>query len=189
MSAASHGEVQRNCFSALEHCCGFRFPTSIQHSWYERRAVNEGLLTLSILREDVRLRLLAAWMKTGEGLLEFIAGQLPESSAELAVCRFERLYLDAYNHADGFEAPDPRRFGPREVVQRASNAGVICLRQEPSVLVAPGLRALCRMATLEELRIWDRVIGPTRVSDLIREGSEGESIGSLLQIGALEYAC
>ena len=189
MNAASHGEVQRNCFSALEHCCGFRFPTSVQHSWYERRAVNEGLLTLSILREDVRLRLLAAWMKTGEGLLEFIAAQLPESSAELAVCRFERLYLDVRNQAEHFEAPDRERFSPREVVQRAAHAGVICLRQEPSVLVAPGLRSLCKVASQSELRIWDRVIGPTRIGDLMQEGCEGESVASLLQIGALEYAC
>ena len=189
MNATSLGDVRRNCFSALEHCCGFRFPTSVQHSWHERRAVNEGLLTLSVLRSDVRLRLLAAWMKTGEGLLEFIAGQLPESSAELAVCRFERLYLDTYNHAEGFEAPDPERFGPQEVVQRAPHAGVICLRQEPSVLVAPGLRSLCQIASQAEMRIWDRVIGPTRIGDLIQEGCERQSAASLLQIGALEYAC
>jgi hypothetical protein len=178
MNATSHVDVQRNCFSALEHCCGFRFPTSVQHSWHERRAVNEGLLTLSILREDVRLRLLAAWMKTGEGLLEFIAGQLPESSAELAVCHFERLYRTAYNQANTFAAPDPARFGPQEVVQRAPCAGVVCLRQEPSVLVAQ-----------PEMSIWDRVIGPTRIRDLIQEGYERPWIASLLQIGALEYAC
>ena len=189
MNASSLGDVQRNCFSALEHCCGFRFPTSVQHSWHERRAVNEGLLTLSVLRGDVRLRLLAAWMKTGEGLLEFIAGQLPESSAELAVCRFERLYSGAYNHAKGFEAPDPERFGPQERVQRAPHAGVVCLRQEPAVLVAAGLRSLCQIASQAEMRIWDRVIGPTRIGDLIQEGCEGQSVALLLQIGALEYAC
>jgi hypothetical protein len=189
MNAMSHGEVRSNCFSALEHCCGFRFPTTVQHSWYERRAVNEGLLTLSVLREDVRLRLLAAWMKTGEGLLEFISGHLPEASAELAVCRFERLYQEAFSRAKDFAAPDPERFRLREVVQRAAHAGVICLREEPSVLVAPGLRALCRIASPAELRIWDRVIGPTRIGDLMKEGCEGESVALLLQIGALEYAC
>jgi hypothetical protein len=189
MNAISHVEVRSNCFSALERCCGFRFPTTVQHSWYERRAVNEGLLTLSVLREDVRLRLLAAWMKTGEGLLEFISGHLPEASAERAVCRFEQLYLDAFNQAKHFEAPDPEHFRLREAVQRAAHAGVICLRQEPSVLVAPGLPTVCRMASPAELRIWDRVIGPTRISDLMKEGCEGESIALLLQIGALEYAC
>jgi len=189
MNASSLSDVRLNCFSALEHCCGFRFPTTIHRSWHERRAVNEGLLTLSILQADVRLRLLAAWMKTGEGLLEFMAGQLPESSAELAVCRFERLYLDAYSKADGFEPPEPERFGPQEVVQRAAYAGMVRLRQEPSVLVAPGLRSLCQIASPSEMRIWDRVIGPTRIDNLIQEGCERPSIASLLQIGALEYAC
>jgi hypothetical protein len=189
MNASTLAETQLHCFNALEHCCGFRFPTTVQQSWHARRAVNEGLLTLSILRDDVRLRLLAAWMKTGEGLLEFIAGQLPESSAELAVCRFEKLYLTAHNQADAFEAPDPERFGPSEKVQRGTHAGVICLRDEPSVLVAPGLRSLCQIASQAELRVWDRVLGPTRVGNLMEQGCERHSIASLLQSGALEYAC
>jgi len=189
MNASSLSDVQLNCFSALEHCCGFRFPTTLHRSWHERRAVNEGLLTLSVLRQEVRVSLLAAWMKTGEGLLEFIAGQLPESSAELAVCRFERLYLNAYSKADGFEPPEPERFGPQEVVQRAADAGMVRLRQEPSVLVAPGLRSLCQIASKAEMCIWDRVIGPARIGDLVQEGCERQAIASLLQIGALEYAC
>jgi hypothetical protein len=97
--------------------------------------------------------------------------------------------MDTYNHADGFETPDPERFGLHERVQRAPHAGVVCLRQEPSVLVAPGLRSLCQIASPGEMRIWDRVIGPTRIGDLIQEGCERQSVASLLQIGALEYAC
>jgi hypothetical protein len=189
MNTSSLGEVQRNCFSALEHCCGFRFPTSVRHSWHSRRAVNEGLLTLSILRQDVRLRLLAAWMKSKDGLLEFIAARLPESSAELAVCRFEQLYQTAHHRCDAFEAPDPAQFGPHQVVQRSANAGMVCLRDEPSVLVAPGLRSLCQVASAAEIRIWHSLSAPSRVGQLIQEGCESESIASLLQIGALEYAC
>ena len=189
MNTASLGEVQRNCFSALEHCCGFRFSSSVQHSWHNRRAVSEGLLTLSILHQDVRLRLLAAWMKSKDGLLEFIAAQLPESSAELAVCRFEQLYRNAYYRSNAFEAPDPAQFGPEQVVQRAVHAGMVCLRDEPSVLVAPGLRSLCHVASEAEIRIWQSVAAPSRVGQLIQEGCESQSIASLLQIGALEYAC
>jgi hypothetical protein len=56
-------------------------------------------------------------------------------------------------------------------------------------LVAPGLRSLCQVASAAEIRIWCSLAVPSRVDQLIQEGCESRSIASLLQIGALEYAC
>ena len=66
---------ERACFEALNHGSGFRFTSRVQHSWCTRRAVNEGLLTLSILREEVRQSLLADWTRSADNLLDFLEHQ------------------------------------------------------------------------------------------------------------------
>src|ERR1700734_2141336 len=118
------GDAERTCFHALEHSSGFRFSQNVQYSWCARRAVNEGLLTLSVLRADVRLRLLGAWMSSRDTLLDFIAGELPDPSAELAVCRFEQLTLRAHSGSASFRSPDPALLSPRRGLQRACHAGL-----------------------------------------------------------------
>jgi hypothetical protein len=120
---------------------GDRFTAALKRSWQARRAVNVGLLALSILGDDERRRLLDEWVNTGAGLgsrfasqadalLEFVARQLPDPSPELAVCRFEQLTLRAHNRARGFRAPDPALFHPQRVVHRAPAAGLVPLQGE-----------------------------------------------------------
>jgi hypothetical protein len=181
--------VEQSCFEALGDSTGFRFSSQLQHSWCTRRAVNEGLLTLSILRDEVRLSLLAAWMKSGDTLLDFIEGQLPDPSAELAVCRFEQLSLRAHRAAASFKAPDPTLFDLRVVLQRGRDAGLAFFHDEPALLVAPGLNSLCRRVSPLERRLWARLAVPSRMASLIDEGLPREAIEGMLQVGALELAC
>ena len=183
------GDAERTCFDALEHSSGFRFSSNVQYSWCARRPVNEGLLTLSVLRDDVRLRLLGAWMSSRDTLLDFIARQLPDPSAELAVCRFEQLTLRAHIGAASFKSPDPACFDPRRVVQRALHAGVASFHDEPALLVAPGLKSLCRIASPHEKQLWARLASPSGADVLIQEGRPREVIEDMLHVGALEYAC
>ncbi len=124
MNTYSLDVPERACFAALIHGSGFRFTSQVQHSWCARRAVNEGLLTLSILHDDVRQTLLAAWTKSADNLLDFIARQLPDPSAELAVCRFEQLAMRAHRAATNFKAPDRALFDTRRALKRGESAGL-----------------------------------------------------------------
>jgi hypothetical protein len=189
MNSSCLGAAERTCFDALEQSSGFRFNRQVQYSWSTRRAVNEGLLTLSILRDEVRLRLLAAWMRSPENLLDFVAKHLPNPSAELSVCRFERLALCAHSASHCFKAPDPAGFDGRRLVERARNAGLAVFQNEPTLLVAPGLPLLCRIASPAEKRLWGRLATPCGLASLMEEGLPRETIESMLQVGALEYAC
>ena len=183
------GDAERTCFDALEQSSGFRFARNVQNSWCSRRPVNEGLLTLSVLSDEVRLRLLGAWMTSRDTLLDFIARQLPDPSAELAVCRFEQLTLLAHGASASFRSPDPALLSPRRGLQRARHAGLAFFPDEPALLVAPGLKSLCRVASPEEKQLWARLTTPSLAGVLLQEGDPLETIEDMLQVGALEYAC
>lgn len=208
---------ERAGFGVSPRCAAARFSTAVQRSWRDRRAVNAGLLALSTLQGDVRRRLLGAWMESGGGtpsllateadsLLDFIAGQLPDSSPELALCRVEQLTLRATHRAGSFEAPDSALLDPQRVVRQARHAGVVLfpagfdpilsklLQREPlpagsrhatPLLVAPGSQPLCRIASPPEYEIWTRLAQPAAVHVLVRRGA---AIEAMLRIGALEYA-
>jgi hypothetical protein len=180
---------ERACFAALIQGSGFRFTSQVQYSWCTRRAVNEGLLTLSILRDDVRQSLLAAWSQSPDNLLDFIAKQLPDPSAELAVCHFERLALRAHRAAAGFKAPNPALFDPRRVLKRGEHAGLAVFLGGRALLVAPGMTALCRIASPHEKRLWAWLAMRCPASALLQEGLPREVMEGMLRIGALEYAC
>ncbi len=180
---------ERACFHALIHGSGFRFTSQVQHSWCTRRAVNEGLLTLSILRDDVRRNLLSDWTKSPDNLLDFIERQLPDPSAELAVCRFEQLALRAHRSAADFKVPDRALFDSRRMLKRGDNAGLAVFTEGRALLVAPGMTALCRPASPYEKRIWARLANRCRVQALLEEGLPRESLEGMLRIGAAEYAC
>ena len=213
------GPAERACLDTLPQSAGFRFTVAVQRSWCARRAVNAGLLTMSILRDDVRRRLLDAWISSGGGtssffaaeadaFLDFIAGQLPDPSPELAVCRLEQLTLRANNKASSFQAPDRALFDPRRIVRRAHDGGIVTFHGEPdrllstllqrklpppsgevtALLVAPGLQPLCRLASVREVELWTRLALPAAATDLVRDGCPGEVIETLLHLGALEYA-
>jgi hypothetical protein len=144
-----------------------------------------------------------------DSLLDFIAEQLPDPSPELALCRVEQLTLRASHRASAFEAPDPALLDPLHVVRQACHAGMVLfpggsdlilsklLRLEPlpaysrnvtPLLVAPGLRPLCRIASPPEHKIWTRLTHPTAANALVRNGCPIEAIETMLRIGALEYA-
>lgn len=208
MNAFCLSADEHSFFEALEHSSSLRFTRQVQHSWYARRAVNEGLLTLSILRQEVRVSLLAKWMKSAETLLDFLAWQLPDPSAELAVCRFEQLTLRARRAAESFKAPDlavpagdalanrsVRRpigqavINPRSVLKRAEDAGLAFLECDPSLLIAPGLKSVCRVASPQEKRLWAALAIPSPAASLTGKGFPEETIEDMLGIGALELAC
>jgi hypothetical protein len=189
VNSYSLGIPEQACFAALIQGSGFRFTSRVQYSWCTRRAVNEGLLTLSILRDDVRQSLLAAWTRSADNLLDFIAGQLPDPSAELTVCRFEQLAIRAHRAAAAFKAPDPARFDSRRVLKRGEHAGLAVFHEGRALLVAPGMTALCRVASPFEKRLWARLATSCRAAALIEEGIPREVMEGMLRIGALEYAC
>lgn len=189
MNSYSLEVPERACFAALIHGSGFQFTSQVQHSWCTRRAVNEGLLTLSVLRDEVRQSLLAAWTKSADNLLDFIAGNLPDASAELAVCRFEQLALRAHRATANFRPPDPALFDPRRILKRSEYAGLAVFPESRALLVAPGMTALCRLASPHEKRVWARLETRCPAAALIEEGLSREAIESMLRIGALEYVC
>jgi hypothetical protein len=189
MNSYSLEVPERACFAALIHGSGFHFTTQVQHSWCARRAVNEGLLTLSILRDDLRQSLLAAWTKSADNLLDFIAGQLPDPSAELTVCRFEQMALRAHRAAAAFKAPDRALFDPRRILKRGEDAGLAAFPEGRALLIAPGMPALCRIASPFEKRLWSRLETRCPAAALLGEGLPREALEGMLRIGALEYAC
>jgi hypothetical protein len=191
----------------------------MQRSWCARRTVNPGLLALSILQDEVRRRLLDAWLDSGAGaarfaaeadkLLDFIAEELPDASRELAVCRLEQLTLRAQARASTFVAPDPTRFDAQCVLRRAPDAGMLLFQGSPglvltvlllqtaqpavpydmmTLMVAPGLKPLCRIASSCEHELWMRLAVPATAATLIRDGTPRDAIESMLRVGALEYA-
>jgi hypothetical protein len=204
---------------ALPQGAALRFTALMQRSWCARRTVNPGVLVLSMLKDEVRHRLLDVWLSSGAGsssffaaeadtLLDFIAAQLPEDSPELAVCRLEQLTLRANDGASGFVPPDPALFGPRRIIRRSSQAGLVYFDDatnpvltallppasrsmsfcgSTALLVAPGSEPLCRVASPYEYELWLKLSSPAPVTTLMRDGTPREVIESMLTIGALEY--
>jgi hypothetical protein len=144
-----------------------------------------------------------------DSLLDFIVEQLPDPSPELALCRVEQLTLRAARRASDFEAPDPALLEAQRAVRRTCHAGVVlfrggsklilskllpfeplaaCSRDVTPLVVAPGLQPLCRIASHPEYEIWTRLTRPAAVHTLVRNGGSLDAIGTLLRIGALEYA-
>jgi hypothetical protein len=214
------GDAEQACVDAPPQSAGFRFTVAVQRSWCARRAVNAGLLALSILRDDTRRRLLDAWIHSGAGtsaffaveadaLLDYIAEQLPDPSAELTLCRFEQLTLRANHRAGFFKAPDRALFDPQRLMRRAHHAGVLVFHGKPdlllnallqrkplpgfslevtALLIAPGLQPLCRIATAHEKELWMALTMPTVAADLLGDGFRRDVMQTLLHVGALEYA-
>jgi hypothetical protein len=143
-----------------------------------------------------------------DSLLDFIAEQLPDPSPELALCRVEQLTLRATHRASAAKAADPEFFALRRVVRRVCHAGVVLfpggydlilsrLLQLESLpfysgtaiplLVAPGLRPLCRIASPPEHEVWTRLTHPTTVEALMVSGCPLDAIETMLRIGAVEF--
>lgn len=117
LRGVSLDERESRHFENLKDTAEFRFYASVQRSWCIARAAKAASLTLSLLSEEKRARLLDEWVDSGAGassfhgveselLLEFIAKHLTDPSHELTVCQFERATLRANNGAGHFVAPE-----------------------------------------------------------------------------------
>ncbi len=136
-------ERERASLAALKQSPGYQFTVGVQHSWCVGRAKNAGYLTLSVLSEDVRSRMLDEWTNCGggtssffaaetEAFLDFIAERLPDPSHELTACRLEQATMRASEGAATFIAPEPDLLEePGRVLRRGCHAGVVRFYGEP----------------------------------------------------------
>lgn len=139
---------ERSYLQALTESAGFRFTVSVQRSWCIGRAAKAAHLTLSILTDDERRRLLNEWINSGAGtrsfyaaeavsFLDFISAQLINPSHELTVCQLEQATLRASNGTDYFAAPDLLRLhDPNCALCRGTYAGLVRFYAEPHRLLA-----------------------------------------------------
>ncbi|MEA3182618.1 MAG: hypothetical protein QOI59_6141 [Gammaproteobacteria bacterium] len=182
------------CLHALQPSAALQFTRAVQRSWCEQRAANAAALTLSILTDATRRRILDEWINLGGGtlsffgaeadaLLDFIAGQLPDPSTELNICRLEQATLRASIHASCFQPLDPALFDPQKALRRGRHAGLVT-----ALLIAPGLELLHRVAAPLEQLLWERLSVPATAAVLLQEGYPRDPIATMLQIGALEQA-
>ena len=203
--------------ASLAESPGFRFTQDVQRSWCVGRAAKGARLTLSLLPVPERQRLLDKWVSTGGGtgsffaaeadaFLDFIAGHLPDPSHVLTLCRVEQATLRASEGVRHFAGFDPSRAGGLLRVGRY--AALVRFHSEPHLLLAalqgeapphslspraipmlfgPGLDGLCRLATEEEVTLWERLATPAAWPVLLREGHAPDTIQALLLAGAAEY--
>src|SRR5579871_5357900 len=142
--------------------------------------------------------------------LEFIGSHLPAPSHEQTLCRFEQATLRAGQGADVFIAPDLGKWNtPGRLLRRGRSAGLVRFHAEPNalfrailqqeplppltpnamvLLFGPGLERLCRPASEDEVRLWERLVTSVSVRALREEGYSLETLAALLNAGALEYA-
>lgn len=186
---------ERECLMALQPTEGFRFTRAVQRSWCESRAAKAAYLTLSALSEDVRQRVLDEWTGAGggtssffgteaEGLLEFIARRVPDPSPELEICRFEQAVIRASVQSSVFRPPPFALFHATRVIRCSWHA-----RVANTLLIAPGLASLHRVASEQEQLLWSRLAEPAEIGALLQEGYAQDLIEALLHLGALEYGC
>ena len=192
----------------------FRFYESVQRSWCIARATKAAHLTLSLLPQDERERLLDEWIDTGSGaqsfffveaesFLSFIGERLSDRPREFTVCQFERATLRASNGANVFVAPDPASLqSPDIYLHRGSYADVVRFEADPDqflhgplvdlfyagviLMFSPGLPQLWHEPSPEELALWDALDSPTPLGTLLDHGHSLETLETLLTRGAIE---
>ncbi len=130
-------ERESQYFANLRETVEFRFYASVQRSWCIARAAKAASLTLSLLPQEKRERLLDEWVDSGAGassfhgveaelFLDFIGKHLPNPSHEFTVCQFERATLRANNGASHFVAPDTSALrDPDTFLRRGSYAELV----------------------------------------------------------------
>jgi hypothetical protein len=195
-------EDESRYFENLRDTAEFRFYASVQRSWCIARATKAAHLTLSLLPQEERERLLDEWVDSGSGaqsfffveaesFLDFIGRYLSDRPREFAVCQFERATLSAGNGANVFVAPDPAvLWRPDCSLGRGSYAAVVRLAEVFSdgviVMFSPGLPQLWHEPSTEELDLWEALDAPTSVSTLLSRGHSLETLERLLSHGAVE---
>ena len=192
----------------------FRFYESVQRSWCIARATKAAHLTLSLLPQEERERLLDEWVDTGSGaqsfffveaesFLSFLGERLSDRPREFTVCQFERATLRASNGANAFVAPDPALLQrPHSCLRRGCYAALVSFEADPDqsshepladlfsagliLMFSPGLPQLWHEPSLEELALWDALDSPTPVRTLLDHGHSLETLQTLLTRGAIE---
>ena len=208
-------ESESRYLENLRGTAEFRFYESVQRSWCIARATKAAHLTLSLLPQDERERLLAEWVDSGSGaqsfffveaesFLDFIGKRLCNRPREFTVCQFERATLRASNGANLFVAPDPASLRiPDSHLLRGSYAGVVRFEADPHqpsgaplaelfsagliLMFSPGLPQLWHEPSPDELALWDALDSPTPISTLLHHGHSRETVERLLTHGAIEY--
>lgn len=143
-----------------------------------------------------------------EAFLDFIAGHLPNPSHVLTLCRVEQATLRASEGALKFAAPDLSRLeAPDCLLGAGRSAALVPFHAEPRLLLAalagqpfpplsseaipvlfgPGLDGLFRVATVEEVALWERLVTPAALNTLVREGHRREAIEALILAGIVEF--
>ena len=215
LGGVSLEETESRYFENLRDSAEFRFYKSVQRSWCIARATKAAHLTLSLLPEEERERLLDEWVDSGSGaqsffgveadsFLAYIGDHLSDRPHELTVCQFERATLRANNGADDFVAPDPALFQrPDSCLRRGSCAALVRFDAGPDrmlnsplgelfsagliVMFSPGLAELWHEPSPEEVAVWDALTSPTPVRTLLSHGYSIETLETLLEHGAIEY--
>lgn len=143
---------ERSYIESLTERAGFHFSVSIQRSWCIGRAAKSAYLTLSLLSDDERRRLLDDWISSGAGsqsfyeaeadsFLDFISRQLIDPSHELTVCQFEQATLRASNGTNFHIVQDLGRLNnPDCLLGRGRYAGAVRFYTEPRRLMDSLLR-------------------------------------------------
>ena len=195
----------------------FRFYASVQRSWCVARATKAAHLTLSLLPQDERERLLDDWVDSGSGaqsffwveadaFLDFIGRRLVDRSYEFTVCQFERATLRASDGANYFVAPDVAALkDPNCFLRRGGYAALVRFDADPAevvekhaglaalfsaglnVIFSPGLAQLWREASAEEVDLWEALNVPTAIGTLLSQGHSIETLETLLEQGAIQY--
>jgi len=186
----------------------------VQRSWCIARATKAAHLTLSLLPQDERERLLDEWVDSGSGaqsfffveaesFLNFIGRKLSDRPREFTVCQFERATLRASNGADVFVAPDPALLQKADTcLRRGSYAALVRFEAEPDqsshgplaelfsadliLMFSPGLPQLWHEPAPDELALWDALDSPVPVRTLLNLGHSLETLERLLTHGAVE---
>jgi hypothetical protein len=217
MRGVSLEEGESQYLEKLRGTAEFRFYASVQRSWCIARATKAAHLTLSLMPQEERERLLDEWVDSGSGaqsffgieadsFLDFIGRRLSDRPCEFTVCQFERATLRASDGANYFIAPDAASLKkPESFLRRGSYAALIRFDADADRLVqkhagiaalfsarlilmfSPGLPQLWHEASTEDVDLWEALDSPTTVSTLLSRGHSVETLARLLEQGAIEF--
>lgn len=142
-----------------------------------------------------------------DAFLDFIAGHLPNPSHTLTLCRVEQATLRASEGALRFAAPDLSRLDALGCLLAAGrSAALVQFYAEPRLVFAalagepfpplsrevmpvffgPGFEGLFCMAKVEEVALWERLVTPVALTELMREGHPREAVEALVLGGVVE---
>jgi hypothetical protein len=147
LQTATLSTVERGYLASLPEQAAFRFTVKVQRSWCAGRAAKAAFLTLSMLPEATRRRLLNEWTGLGGGtqsfvaaesaaFLEFISRHLENPSHEFTVCMLEMAALRANEGAQHFARPSPLNLDSHQcLLQRGHYAGLVRFHAQPQQLL------------------------------------------------------